>query len=153
MKINFTNQQFKTLVKMIYLGDWLANSIRVSGEEIEEYKDFEQYICSFASSYDLENLIEFSKEFDRYFSTAELEESPDILKLIEEYDEEIFWQELMFRMARRDFERDYRKEEIEKMDWEESVKKEHPYIEKYGCEFEKYGIERMEINNSDLNYE
>jgi len=42
MKIELTKEQYKNLIKLVYLGNWIVNSIR-SGEEddkrIEKYEN------------------------------------------------------------------------------------------------------------------
>ena len=37
---------------------------------------------------------------------------------------------------------------IRKMAWEERLEKEHPFIEKYEEEFEKHGIEKLEVKDN-----
>jgi hypothetical protein len=65
--------------------------------------------------------------------------------LIDEYNEEEFWEELVDRFARRDFMRKYGIEAISKMDTIERIKKDHPFLDKYYDEVYRYGIDRMEI--------
>lgn len=143
MEITFTKGQYDKLIKLVYLGNWMINSIR-SDDLVEQYEDMEQYIF-FVKDAGLEKYIEYSPEHHKYFPTREFEEETDVEKYREEYNDESFWQELVYRLARRDFIRKYGAKAVEKMDWEGRMEKEHPFIEKYADEFEKNGIENLEI--------
>jgi hypothetical protein len=148
MEIKLTKEQYENLIKLVYLGNWMINAIRSGAEgdeRIGKYDNIAQYIYSFAKDAGLEKYIEFDKEFNQFFSTREFEEDTDINQYIEEYDDELLWDELINRLARRDFIKEYGEETIKKMDWRERIEKEHPFIEKYAKEFEKHGIENLEI--------
>lgn len=148
MKINFTKQQFKTLMEMIYVANWMINAHRVPSEEngrIDKYDEFEKYIYSFAKECDLDELVD--EENGEYYPSLTLEEDR-MEGIIEEYDEETFWEDLMYRMAERDFHRNYSQKEIVKMEPMERIKKDHPFLEKYGNEIHEHGIERFEIIES-----
>ena len=146
MEIKFTKDQFKKLLKIVYLGNWLANAIhsgRKGDERIKEFDEIEQYIFSFAKDFGLEKYVEFDEKFQEFFPTSELEE--ELQKFVDEYDNEVFWEELIFRLTRRDFIREYGKEAINKMSLEERIEKEFPFEEKYREEFSKNGIENLDI--------
>ena len=147
MKINFTKKQFETLIKTVYLGNWVANSTRSGAKDdkfVKEYQDFEQYIYSFAQQFDLGNLVEREDGDEKFFPTKELEEGK-VRNLIDYYDEEIFWEELINRLGERDFEREYGLENIKKMSFEERIKKDHHFFGKYYEEIGKNGLENLEI--------
>ena len=145
MKINFTKKQFKTLLKMAYIGNWMVNGVR-SGrkgdEQIKEYEDLERYIFSFAKDFGLEKYID--DEDGEIFPSRELEEG-ETRELIDYYDEDIFWGEISDRLAMRDFYRKYGADAISKMDTRERIEKDHPFLEKYWDEIGKHGIDRLEI--------
>jgi len=143
MKINFTKKQYEDLVKLIYLGTWMVNAHRTD-DIVEKYEDLEQYLRSFYKDFDMEKYIEFDKKLNKFFPTREFEEDTDVEQYIDEYNNDIFWEELIDRLARRDFIRAYGEENLLKMTWEERFEKEQPFIDKYDEEFEKYGIERLE---------
>ncbi len=143
MKINFTKKQYEDLVKLVYLGTWMVNAHRTD-DIVEKYEDLEQYLLSFYKDFDMEKYIEFDKKLNKFFPTGEFEEDTDVEQYIDEYNNDIFWEELIDRLARRDFIRAYGEENLLKMTWEERFEKEQPFIDKYAEEFEKYGIERLE---------
>lgn len=148
LKITLTKKQYENLVKMVYLGNWMINSIR-SGQEgdeqIEKYNKIEQYIFSFAEEAGMDRYIEFDKKLNKFFPTIEFEEETDIEKYRSEYNNETFWEELIDILAQRDFVKTYGKEQISKMDLVELIEKRYPFEEKYRYEFENYGIENLVI--------
>lgn len=144
MKINFTKKQYEDLVKLVYLGTWMVNAHRTD-DRVEKYEELEQYILSFYKDFGMENFILFDEELKRFFPTKEFEEETDVEQYIDEYNNDIFWEELIDRLARRDFIRAYGEENLLKMTWEERFEKEQPFIDKYDEEFEKNGIENLDI--------
>jgi len=145
MKINFSKKQFENLIKLVYLGNWMINAIRVGDEKIKKYDEIEQYIYSFAKDFGLEKYIEFSKKYNKFFPARELEEGTDVEQYREEYDNETFWEDLIDRLTRRDFVKKYGEETVKKMSLEERIEKEYPFEEKYRNEFEKNGIENLKV--------
>ena len=145
MKINFTKKQFEVLLKLVYMGNWVANAHRTGREDdkrIEKYEEMQKYLLSFVKEFGLEKYVDIDNE--EMYPSIELEED-ETDELIDEYDNETFWEELIDRFARRDFVREYGEEEISKMDTMERIKKDHPFLEKYQDEIYNYGIDRLEI--------
>lgn len=141
-EIKFTKQQYEDLVKLVYLGTWLINSIRTD-DVVEKYEDLEQYILSFANIFGCGKLIEYSAKSKSYFHTADFEEDEELGRYRDEYDDECFWDGLIDRLARRDFIKTYGEDAIKRMNWEESYRKEAPFIEKYSREVSEYGIDHI----------
>jgi hypothetical protein len=105
----------------------MINAIRLGakGDEIiKEYDEMEQYIFSFAKGFGFEKHIEFDKKLGMFFPTVEFEENTDIDKYKEEYDDDTFWDSLMYKLLWRDFVNKYRAETINKMSIEERIEKE-----------------------------
>ena len=145
MDIKLTKDQYENLVKLVYLGNWMINGIRLHNEQVKKYEELEQYIFSFAKDGEMEKYIEYDTNSKKFFPTKELEMESDIENYRQEYEDEVFWEELADRLARRDFIRKYGEDSIKKMDRKERFEKEEPFVEKYEEEFEKYGIERIDI--------
>lgn len=106
----------------------------------------EKYIFSQAKEAGLRKYIH---EYDgKIYPSPEIEEG-EPMELVDYYNEDTFWQELVYRFAGRDFINDHGQEVIEKMSLEERIKKDHPYMEKYWDEIENYGIKRLQIMKED----
>ena len=145
MKINFTKKQFETLLKIVYMGSWVANANRTNtqGDEfIVKYEELEKYLLSFAKDFGLDRYVDNSG--GEIYPSIDLEED-EVMDLIDEYDNDTFWEEIVDRFARRDFMRKYGNNVIDEMDTIERIEKEHQFLEKYRNEINKYGIERLEI--------
>ena len=142
MKIDLTKKQYETLAKAVYLGNWMVNASRGGrGDEpcIEEYNDISDYIFSLAPEFG------FSKHFEHELECGDHKETTEVSRLHEEYDQEIFWDELCDILGERDFYRKYTKEEIKKMN------KEEHFIKMMECqivweeEAEEHGVERLQV--------
>jgi len=141
MKINLTKKQYETLVKAVYLGNWMANANRTgqSGDpHMKEYEEITDYIFSLASEFGFSKTFEHDLECDEHGKTTEVN------LLHEEYDEETFWEELCGLLGERDFFRKYSKDEREKMNQEECFLKLQECIIAWEQEAEEYGVERLE---------
>jgi len=148
MKIEFTKKQFKSLLKLAYLGNWMANANRTD-DMIKEYEDLEDYIFSFAKDFGFKKYVD-DEDADqgKFFPTRLFEENTDVSKLHEEYDDATFWDEIIDRLTDRDFFRKYGVDKIKKMDRNERWEKLFEFEKKYADEFRKYGIERLEIREA-----
>ena len=91
MDIQLTAEQAQNLLRLIYLGNWLANSERIGTEEDPLIDDFDSL---------QRQLFELAAVPERAIESDSLVE-----RMIEEYREEVFWDELVERLAHRDFER------------------------------------------------
>lgn len=75
MNLQFTKEQYKTLLKLMYCGEWVLNSSKTSEDKVFKETDvFEQFIFSFAKEFKLEKWIEYDEELKKYFPTALMED-------------------------------------------------------------------------------
>ena len=145
MKIEFTKEQYENLMKLVYLGEWMANAHRTD-DRIEKYDELQRYVFSFAKDFGLEKHVDDEEIGDgNFYPTRFFEEETDVDKLHEEYDEDTFWTELPERLGERDFFKKYSKKDWEKMTREERFLKIQECVIKWEEELEKYGIERLDI--------
>lgn len=147
--IEFTKEQFLALMKAVYLGNWMANAQRTGSQEDPHKEDFEKisdYIFSLAPKFGLEKYMDHEPtDGERYFPTRGFEENTEVNELHEEYDEEIFWDELCERLGDRDFYNTCSEEVWNKMTQEERFTKMQECIIKWENEIEENGIGRLGI--------
>jgi len=75
MNIDFTKDQYQTLLKLMYCGEWVLNSYKTSEDKTQRETDkFEQYIFSFAKGYGLEKWVELDEESGLFFPTYIMED-------------------------------------------------------------------------------
>ena len=68
---------------------------------------------------------------------------------IEHYDDYIFWDNLIFDLARRDMENEYGEEAIKKMSEVERFAKKQPFAEKYEKEFAENGLKNFTMSGDN----
>lgn len=142
MKIFFTKKQYEALMKMAYLGSWLANACKTGADRDMEIENIEEYIFSFARDFGMEAHVD-PDEKGKVYPTREFEEM--MSEYIDDYNEENFWDELVHSLSGRDFLEQYGKETIEKMEMSERFSKEQPFIDKYEDEFYDNGVKNLRL--------
>lgn len=143
MKIEFTKGQYEELMLLISLGSWVRGAVAdIDGEYNSKMDDLENYLAEQAKENGLDHLIE---DFEGHVILGD-SISEKIEEMMGDYDDDVFWDELETRLGKRDFYRtitDEEKKEIEKQEW--LPERIHEIYGKYQKEFEKNGIERLEI--------
>jgi hypothetical protein len=142
MQITISQDQYKKLLHLVYLGNWLLNSYR--GEErLEEYDKAAEEMMAHAPAAGLKDQVEFDEFEGRYYPSRKLDE--EMRSYWQEYDEDVFWNMLIDGLAERDFGRKYSEENLDTMEWEEYEKKIEPFLKKYEKEVDEHGLERLEV--------
>ena len=147
MKIEISKEQLTEMLLSAMFYNWILGGLADSkGEDFEKYEKLEGFLLKVARENNLNDLVE---EFhDTLVPTDELSKFQE--EIMEEYDEDTFWHELEVALGKRDFWRTVtpeEKEEMKKKDWlPERIRE---IYGKYTKEFEKYGIDRLEIKNND----
>lgn len=140
--IELTPKQFLALLKVVYLGNWMANAFRTGNEKDpvhKGYDDIADYLYLLAPRFGFSEKIEHELEYD---ASGELTE---VSRLHEEYDEETFWDEIIDRLGERDLFEKYSRDEIKKMSREEYFDKLYACQDAYTDEINKHGVERLRI--------
>ncbi|MFB6355352.1 MAG: hypothetical protein ABEJ65_02420 [bacterium] len=144
MEIELSEQQYETLLLMIEAGNWLINVTRK--DRIEKFDNLQSELFSHAEDVDLEELVHYAEDEDRYFPADELTQR--IMDFVNEYENDSFWDTLVSRLAERDIQQQYDQETLDDMNTREWVKTLHEHEEKYWEEFEEHGVERLVIDQS-----
>lgn len=140
MKIELTNQQYKKLLELLYMGEIVTNISKMSRDE--ETTELMNCILSEYKNFDMEDVIEYNAEYQEYYTAPEFD---DILQSsLEEYDNYTFWNELAFRLASKDFD-EIPQLEKEKLDETEIFNLISKLETKYKDEFEKNGVLNLVI--------
>ena len=143
--IELTNEQYLSLMKVVYLGNWMANAHRIDDMK-KEYEAIEDYVFSFAAKFgQAQYVVHEPKDGDKYYPNRAFEEETDVHELHDEYDEETVWDELAQWLGERDFFECYSDAEIKAMSRDEHFIKMSECIIVYNKEFEKHGMERIRI--------
>lgn len=141
MNISLTQEQYKTLLVMTYLGNWMVNSHQVEREQI--FETVASQVYSQAESLGVLGLVERDPDDGKYYPTRELEELA--AERMAAYDNETFWAELIERLSERDLVSKHGQSACEKMTIEEHFTNVEEFETRYDEEFETHGIERLTI--------
>ena len=142
MTIDFTEKQFRTLIKAIYWAEWLKNNDKMEEEfddDGNDISDLEQFIYSHAKEFGCNDLVDPKTVEGDFVPTNDLEEYA--MEAILDYEDSIFWSELAERLAQRDLEelpQDERSPVMEYVQAEELA-------DRYMSEFEVRGLENLRL--------
>ena len=146
MTIEFSEKQFRTLLKAVFWAEWLKNNHKVEEEIDDEGSgliDLEQHVYSHAKQYGSGDLISPPNEEGEYLPTSQLED--EAMEAILDYEDLVFWSELAERLAERDL--------GELPEDERSPLMEHVQIEdlaeRYMSEFERNGLDNLRLVDED----
>jgi hypothetical protein len=142
MNIKLSKDQFEKLLELVYLGNWVVNSHRAD-DRLEDYDKTAEHILSFAPAAGLKDRVDFDEFEGRYFPSRKLEES--LLGVLDDYDDFIFWNLLVERLAERDLIRKYGEKNVERLEWDDYNQSVGPFLKKYEKEIDENGLDRLEI--------
>lgn len=146
MKINITKKEYRLLLDILYLGDWMLTAHdQKEVPEKEKYQDVIQKFYSYAEEMGYENLIEADKASNKYYETREYEDTSEVDEIIENYNIATFWDELVSGLAMRDAEETEGNDAINKMSPEERIQLLHPLEERYHEEFMANDLTNLKI--------
>lgn len=149
MQIEIGKEQLIDLVKVVYMGNWMINGVRLQSERVKKFEEIEQLVYSLAAKNGLKEMVEFDSSCGEYFPTTGFEESGEIEGYKKDYDEETFWEGLVDKMANRDFIARFGEEAIRKMGDHERFEKMYEFINKYEDYFESRGIDGLKAVDMD----
>ena len=150
ISIEFSREQYQALVGMIEIADWIINSREAEPNESKRaYREVRKAILAKSAEMGLAHWIQFDAEADDYFETQEYDEIGEHRQLVNEYDEQTFWDNLVDYLSYRDLLAKYGADEVEKM----SIEERHAELSKiqdvYETEFTENGLHRLTIDASD----
>lgn len=142
MQLNLTKDQYQKLMELVYLGNWMVNSYRTD-DRVDEYDRTAEHVLSLAPAAGFVDRVEFDEFEGLYFPSRKFDE--ELRQYVDEYDDDVFWNTLIDRLAERDLIRAHGEETVNKMEWDEYNQKIEPYIKKYEKEIDDSGVENLEI--------
>lgn len=149
MKIEFSKAEYRTLIEMLYLADWvLMSHDEAPDPKKERYFHLCQKIYASAKAMGCESLVENDRSLRAFVPTQKLEELESVRDAIEVYNSETFWEELIERLVERDMTR-----MLPTMAKEPSTPDEYwaiasPIEERYATEFQTNGVRRLGIGEA-----
>jgi len=137
VSLELSPEQYKELLKLVYVGDWVIDET-----ENIVMNDMVQTILSKAEEAGLKGLVEFNKEQNIFVPSLQLDE--EVIDIINDYEDDCFWDTLIFGLAERDAEKDLG-DDIDDKPLEEKLELLEPYTKKYIKEFEENGLDNVKV--------
>lgn len=141
INISLSGEQLTALAKLVYMGEWMLNSHR--DVPLAEFNDATQIIYAEAKSAGMESLVGFDDLAMEFSPTQEFD--AEMYPYIEEYDDDMFWEEFIDRMALRDMLKTYTMEQLATMSIEERMRVRQPFIAHYEDVFDRLGMDCLQI--------
>jgi len=135
MTLELSKEQYRNLIKLVYAGNWLINAHRSAKDRIEDFDELEQYILSKYDQFEAQDIIFHDDYDDRYYYTGDFEE--EIMEFATDYDDHVFWDELVCRLALKEAVKKYKNPTNEQI-WQME--------DQLTQEFYEHGLDRLEIN-------
>jgi len=151
MKIEFSKNELKSLIELLYFGEFMADSSRETHpEKLANYDKLLQKIYRFAHQNGMADL--FTPYKDKIYPSRDFEEDEFIMLAIDEYENESFWHKLIFMLSERDLLEKMTIAEYRNLDIVERIKIQTDHEEPYHNEFAENGIMNLRILSSDLSF-
>ena len=105
MNILFTKSDYRTLFDMIYMAEWMLTAYEEEPDPANaRYQHLAQKIYSHAKEMGWDSLVDSSTADNEYAPTQDYELKSGVHELIERYDSDSFWDQLVDRLTERDVE-------------------------------------------------
>ncbi|HUX36344.1 MAG TPA: hypothetical protein VMV44_00460 [Rectinemataceae bacterium] len=140
--ISLSRKNLRLLIKHVFIGNWIMESTKVAPDKDNE--EFFEAILAIGKNYNLMEGIEYNERTGRYELSTENERV--MMAPIEEYQEEVFWQDLVDMLAKRDAVEKHGEAKLADLEPMERMNLIWGEEEKYDDEFEKYGINRLRVS-------
>lgn len=135
MQIDLTNREFRLLLDMVYIGNWVLNSTRLETERFEEYDNLESKLFALCRTNGMRALV---SDWRGAALPSRAYEEGGIHDAIAYYEDNIFYDLLAEALARRDM--NYA--DITDDNYDELEQR----IGKYMDEFEQTGVDRLSLD-------
>nr|VFJ48255.1 MAG: hypothetical protein BECKDK2373B_GA0170837_10204 [Candidatus Kentron sp. DK]VFJ67890.1 MAG: hypothetical protein BECKDK2373C_GA0170839_11726 [Candidatus Kentron sp. DK] len=146
MKIDFTKPEYRLLLDLLEMAEWVMNAHSAWEEgETRHYAALIQKIHAHAEEMGCGDIIEYSKELGGYFATGAYEEQGNHRQFIEAFEEDLFWDELSYKLAVRDLAQQEGEEALEKMEFVERATKLTEFLSWYEEEFSDNDLANVRV--------
>ena len=149
MNVSLTQREYRLLLDLLIAGDWIIHAHRSEEPpEAEPYRMVIQKFLSLAETFELGDLVEIDSEYNQYRPTERFEHDTEAWRLLDDYDDRVFWEELIQRLAERDVSSMPGKGDVANMSGEDYERLAGPLEERYAREFHDHGLDRLTLRNS-----
>ena len=134
MNIELTSKEYRLLLDMVYIGNWILNSTRTD-DRIEDYDLLQEKLFAKAPANGMRSLVE---SWQGHIFLSRAYEDGGIHEAIADYEDAVFYDILAEELARRDL-------GLENSDPEDATELTNR-MDEYMAEFEKNGLNTINID-------
>ena len=146
MNIDLTEKEYRLLLDFVFMANWVVESHHSDGrDDVQEYDMLLQKLYSFAGQMGCEELVHADRETNEYSPTRIYEETTKAFELIEEYNDDTFWDALISRLAERDVYEQIEENRRDTIGIEEYWARSEPIEEAYYEEFRRRALDRLRL--------
>jgi hypothetical protein len=146
VNIDLTENEYRLLLDFVFMASWMIGSHHPDGRsDVEEYDMLLQKLYSYAATMGCEELVHADRETNEYLPTRYYEETTRAYELIEEYDDDAFWDALITRLAERDVYEQIDEDRRDTMGVEEYWQRSEPIENAYYQEFRQHALDRLRL--------
>lgn len=135
MHIELTSKEFRRLLDMVYLGNWVLNSTR-GDDRFKDYDDLESKLFALCRSNGMDILAE---DWNDTVIPSKAYEAGGIQQVIALYEDNVFYEILAEELSRRDM--GYA--DITEENYDEIIGR----MDQYMQEFERSGLDRLVLED------
>ena len=137
MEIKLTQKQFRRLLDLVYIGNWVLNSTR-GDDRIKDYDDVESLVFSHCLSRGMPGLVEL---YEGEIIPSKAFAEGGIHEAIMAYEDSAFFEILAQELALRDMD----DPPITQENYDEIMER----MDEYMDEFERHGTDNVTVNLED----
>jgi hypothetical protein len=149
MHLQLGPEELRRLLAMAYLGEAVLNDWTPDPQQTAEQQratDLLYELCTLAANSPNADLVTVDPDTKRTVPSASFQES--MARLLENYDDRVFWDELVERLAHRDLTKEYGIVAMAQMSDPYRQAVERPLIDHYRTETERHGVANLHIQES-----
>ena len=138
MQLEMSNKQFRRLLDLVYIGNWVLNSTR-GDERFQDYDQVESLLFAKAA---LEGMPQLAELYQGEIVPSKAFVEGGIHEAIMEYENNVFFDILAEDLARRDMD----DAPIDESNYDELTSR----IDAYIAEFEQHGTDNILVDSDQL---
>jgi hypothetical protein len=146
MRIEITTEEYAKLLDLLFMASRVLTAHKEEDSRTEPYLQLIQRIYSLAPQTGRNDLVVVDEDLQQSLPATARDSSSEVRRLLDEFSDETFWHELVYRFSERDLERQAGgRDKLVLLTREERFGMETSLEERYLGEFSEHGIDRLEI--------
>ena len=134
MNIELTDKEFRRLLDMVYIGNWILNSAR-GNDRFEDYDELQEKLFALCPENGMRSLVQ---SWQGHIFPSRAYEDGGIHEAIADYEDAVFYNILAEELARRDL----GLEDSDPENFDELTERMESYLD----EFEKNGLDTVNVD-------